>query len=465
MIDSLIYLLYIRFLGVKLWFCRSFFSFYKREIGQLSAVFSILFIFPGSVYGQQPISKDEIESRVKSANISLKILEHAVQESQADFKQSSAFFLPNFSISHTGTLTTNPLMAFGSKLNQEILRQADFKPELLNDPEKTQNFATKISLQQPLFNLDGFYQRKAAALKVEAAKFQKQRRQEYLLFEAEKTYMQLQLAYKAVFVLKKALAAAEANHKIAKNNFEEGYLQRAEVLEVEIYVAELKNKLQTAKSNIQNVSNYLSLLMNETQETVYYPSDSLRLERFDILKDTSISDHRTDLKAMSLASGAYKALHEADNASFLPRLNAFGRYEFYDDKIFNAHAGGYLLGVQLHWTIFEGGKRFAKRQKSKIAYEKSALEYEAHKAKSVWELQGAKRKLADAEAQLKLTQLVLKQAEEALRIRKNRFEEGLEKAADLLKVEAKYAEKQMDYYRTIYQYNYTKIYLEFLTQE
>ncbi len=38
---------------------------------------------------------------------------------------------------HTGISTTNPLMAFGSKLNQEILTQADFNPDLLNNPEQT----------------------------------------------------------------------------------------------------------------------------------------------------------------------------------------------------------------------------------------------------------------------------------------------------------------------------------------
>lgn len=150
---------------------------------------------------------------------------------------------------------------------------------------------------------------------------------------------------------------------------------------------------------------------------------------------------------------------------FLPRLNAFGSYELYDDKIFNADASGYVVGAQLTWDIFKGSKRYGKVQKSKAQYEKSRLEYEQYKSKSQLELNNTKRLLTDAEEQLKLTELALQQSEEALRIRKNRFKEGLEKTSDLLTAETQYAQKQLEYYQTVYQYNYTKAYLDFLTKE
>ena len=71
----------------------------------------------------------------------------------------------------------------------------------------------------------------------------------------------------------------------------------------------------------------------------------------------------------------------------------------------------------------------------------------------------------DAENKLILTALALQQSEEALRIRTNRFKEGLEKTSDLLMAETQYAQKQLEYYQTIFQYNYTQAYLQFLTIE
>ena len=411
-----------------------------------------------------PISKAEVKSKVAENNTSIKISEEDFKQARADFRQTNAVFLPNITASHTAIATTNPLMAFGSKLNQEILTQSDFSPALLNDPSQIENYATKIEIQQPLINLDGMFQRKAAKSKMEAMALKTERTQDYLVFEVDKAYMQLQLAYKAVDVLEKALEAANANKKLADNSFKQGYLQRADVLNVEVRVTEVQNQLQMAKSNVQNASNYLSFLMNDDSYVVYTPTDELTISTF-ALGDKTISENRADIKAMQLASNAYEAMNKADKMTFLPRLNAFGSYELYDDQIFQGDANGYLFGAQLSWDIFQGSKRIGKAQKSKSEFEKSKLEYNQYVSQSNLELNKAKRALLDAENKLKLTSLALQQSEESLRIRTNRFKEGLEKTSDLLLAETQYAKKQLEYYQTIFEYNYAQAYLEFLTKE
>ena len=73
--------------------------------------------------------------------------------------------------------------------------------------------------------------------------------------------------------------------------------------------------------------------------------------------------------------------------------------------------------------------------------------------------------LTDANNKLTLTSLALEQSKESLRIRTNRFREGLEKTTDLLLAESQYAQKQLQYYQTIFEYNYAYLYLQFLTKE
>ena len=429
---------------------------------------SILSLFASTLFLQaqeiKPISKVEVLSRVSKKNLTIKISVEEFNAAKADYKQTNAVFLPNITASHTGISTTNPLMAFGSKLNQGILTQNDFNPALLNDPTTTRNFATKVEIQQPLINLDGFYQRKAAKSKMEAMSLKTVRTQDYLVFEVEKAYMQLQLAYKGVAVLEKALEAAKSNKKMADNSFKQGFLQRADVLNVEIRVTEVKNQLQTAKSNVQNASNYLSFLMDDKSYVVYQPTESLTISSIHIDNKT-ISKNRSDIKAMHLASKGYEAMNKADKMAFLPRLNAFGSYEMYDNKLFQGNANGYLIGAQLSWDIFKGSKRFGKEQKSKAEFEKSKLEYNQYVSKSNLELNKVKRQLIDAKNRLELTDLAVQQSEESLRIRKNRFKEGLEKTSDLLIAETQFAQKQLEYYQTIFEYNFTQRYLEFLTKE
>lgn len=204
--------------------------------------------------------------------------------------------------------------------------------------------------------------------------------------------------------------------------------------------------------------------MNDETYVIYTPKDELAVSTFTI-EDKTISENRSDIKAMQLASNAYEAMNKADKMSFLPRLNAFGSYELYDDQIFQGDANGYIFGAQLTWDIFQGSKRFGKMQKSKAEFEKSKLEYTQYVSQSNLELNKAKRAFTDAENKLKLTSLALDQSEESLRIRTNRFKEGLEKTTDLLIAETQYAQKQLEYYQTIFEYNYAQAYLQFLTKE
>jgi outer membrane protein TolC len=251
---------------------------------------------------------------------------------------------------------------------------------------------------------------------------------------------------------------------LAENRFKQGYLQKSDVLAVEVRATEVENQLQYARSNVENASNYLSVLMNDTTYAVYLPSDSLQRYSDEISLD-GLSENRADLLAMQAATHAYEQMYKADKMTFLPRLNAFGSYELYDNKIFQADASGYLLGASLSWNVLEGTKRFGKTQTSKAEFKKSEFEYDQYKAESQMELNRAKRMLQDAKNNLKLTNLGLQQSKEALRIRTNRFKEGLEKTSDLLLAETQFSQKQLEYYNTIFQYNYAWVYVQFLTKK
>ncbi len=428
---------------------------------KILTVLALFLPFVGNAQETKQITKQEVIAAVQQNNATIKISQQDVLMAKGDYRQTNAVVLPKITLSHTGMITNNPLMAFGSKLNQEILTASDFNPVLLNDPDQVQNFTTKIEVQQPLLNFDGLYQRKAAKLKFDATQLQSSRTEDYILLEVEKAYMQLQLAYKTVTVLEQVEKTALENKRLANNALKQGYLQKSDVLAVDVRVLEIQNQLQMAKSNIANASNYLSVLMNEDASALLKPSDDLVVVITD-MNSTTLSEDRADIKAMSMATEAYKKMYKADKMAFLPRLNAFGSYELYDDHIFQGAANGYLVGAQLSWNILEGTKRFGKKQKSKSEYNKATIQKEQYVAQSKLELNKANRMLQDAKNNLKLSELALEQSKEVLRIRTNRFEQGLEKTTDLLLSETKYAQKQLAYYATVFKHNFAVAYLQFL---
>ena len=434
---------------------------------KLLLTFIGIFALAFNAIGQDTIaiSKKEILEKVNDNNLQIKIANQAAASAKADYNQSNSLFLPSISASHTAISTTNPLMAFGSKLNQEILTASDFNPALLNNPDKTQNFATKIEVLQPLINVDGFYGRQAAKSKYEAYKLQTERTKEYLQFEVNKSFMQLQLAYKAVSVLEKAEATTLANLKTVENYAKQGMLQKTDLLSMQVRVNEVKNQLQYAKSNVQNASDYLAFLLNEDNANkVYKPiediENAIEISSF----EPKLISNRKDILAMDKSVEAYGQMTQMNKMGFLPRLNAFGSYELYDDKIFQTGAKGYTVGAQLSWDVFDGYKTIGKYQKAKADYDKAQTESQHYKAQSQLELNKTNRQLVDAENKVNLSKLALEQSQEAYRIRENRFKEGLEKTTDLLNSETLQFQKELEYLQAVFEYNFTQKYLEFLTQ-
>lgn len=421
--------------------------------------------FSASAQDTITISKKEILEKVNDANLQIKIAKENAASAKADYNQSNSLFLPSISASHTAISTTNPLMAFGSKLNQEILTASDFNPALLNDPAKTKNFATKIEVLQPLINVDGFYGRQAAKSKYEAFQLQTERTKEYLQLEVNKSFMQLQLAYKAVEVLEKANSTAQANLKLVENYAKQGMLQKTDLLSVQVRVNEVANQLQYAKSNVQNASDYLAFLLNEDNTNkVFKPIEEIENGIEISAFEPKLISNRKDILAMDKSVEAYGKMTQMNKMSFLPRLNAFGSYELYDTQIFQTGAKGYTIGAQLSWSVFDGYKTIGKYQKAKADYEKAQTESQQYKAQSQLELNKTNRQLSDAENKVNLSKLALEQSQEAYRIRANRFKEGLEKTTDLLNSETLQFQKELEYLQAVFEYNFTKKYLEFLTQ-
>lgn len=411
------------------------------------------------------ISKKEIVQKANGKNLQLQIATQAYKSAQADYRQSNALFLPSITASHTAISTTNPLMAFGSKLNQEVLTASDFNPALLNDPAATQNYATKIEVLQPLINVDGLYGRQAAKSKMEAFQLQTERTGEYLALEVNKSFMQLQLAYQAVKVLEKANKTAEANLKLVENYFKQGILQKTDVLSVQVRVGEIKNQWQYAKSNVQNASDYLAFLLNEDNTNkVYKPLEALDNTIAVSTSNNTLSGNRKDILAMDKSAEGYAKMYQSSKMNFLPTLNAFGSFEMYDDRLLGTNAQGYLVGAQLSWKVFDGYKSIGKMEKAKAEYQKATVENQQYKSQSQLELSKTNRQLKDAENKVNLEKLALEQSQEAYRIRSNRFTQGLEKTTDLLQAETQMFQKELELLQAVFEYDFTQEYLLFLTK-
>ncbi|QSS97873.1 TolC family protein [Psychroflexus sp. ALD_RP9] len=427
-------------------------------------IYNLCLVFSLGLWAQESVylNLDTLLNKVESNNLKLQISAAKTIAAKSEYQQSNAVFLPNISANYSIISTTNPLMAFGSKLNQEILTQNDFNPALLNDPDRIENFSTTISVEQGLLNFDKFAERKAAKYAYLAQQFQGERLKQALRLEAKTTFMQLQLAYTSRDVMKKALKTAEAYLRQITNFYDEGLVQKADVLAVNIRVNDLETKLDQAEASIKNISDQLAFLMQDNSEVIYIPNSDLNLKLHQSNHQNSL-ESRADLQAINLGVKAQEQLLKSNQLNYLPRLNAFGNLQLFDDEFLQADAQGYLVGVQLKWDIFKGYQRIAKTKTEKAKLNVAKLEAKAYQDEAQIEIKSTKRQLNNLSKAITTAQVSVNQAKEALRIIEDRFNEGLEKSSDVLAAQSKVELQELKYFQTIFNYNYTSYYLNFLT--
>ena len=421
--------------------------------------------FFASAFSQQTvmISRAEIEAKSLDENLQVKMAKSEASLAQTELLGTRAMYLPNVTASYTFTNTNNPLMAFGSKLNQERITMMDFNPDNLNSPKSISNFGTKVEVQQPIINMDAVYQKKAGQIKADVLNIKTERTKEYVQFELKKAYMMLQLAYKMKETLENAKETTLANKKVIDNYFKNGMIQKSEVLYMDVRISEIDSQIQLADSNIKNASDYLCFLLNEdSKDKILKPTEPLEYNGNLVENDFSLNTSRKDLEAYNKSLEAYDLMIKSSKAKFLPKLNAFGSWEMYDNKIAQFDANGYLVGLQLSWNVFDGLKSKSEREKYKSELHKAQTEIEQYTKQSQLELNKAVRSVQDADSKVTFTKQALEQSKEAYRIRKNRYDQGLEKSAELLSAETLMSQKELEFQQAIFEYNTAIAYLEFL---
>ncbi|TRX66575.1 TolC family protein [Carboxylicivirga sp. M1479] len=432
-------------------------------------VLSSLLLIGSFTHAQNEVD-DEVMSLTRAielANENNREVQKALAEleaAKAGSQQANAAFLPSVELSSGYSISNDPLYAFGFKLQQQGVTMADFDPSVINAPGQTNHFATQVMVEQPLINVDAWQGKGAATNQVKATEKKTEYTKEYVRFLVKQTYYGLQLAKNRVEVLKKAQKATDAFLSMAEDNLGQGYLKEVDVMAIKVRQYEQAAMVQEAENQVENVSEMLNFLLGRELTKSIVVSDSITQVSFSFNNATSIFN-RSDVLAMQYGLEAHKKMNKSDMLKFAPRINAFGSYNMYDADFGGFGADSYMVGVKLQWRIFNGGKNIGKYNQSKANYNKAMVSYQDYVAKENMELSKASRAIAVAESQLLSYNMAAEEALESLRIRSNRYDQGLEKTSELLMSETKAEESLLKQLNAIYTYNVAVFKYQMLASE
>ncbi|MGD9930007.1 MAG: TolC family protein [Mangrovibacterium sp.] len=413
------------------------------------------------------ISLEEALQLADENNLTTRSGEAREAAARGAYRMTNSVFLPGLSVSHTGISTNDPLSSFGFKLKQEIVGQADFDPARLNDPDDMEHFNTKLEVQQPLLNLDGIYARKAARNQYEAMSLQSNRVKQNIRYEVKKAYYMLELARSSVQVLEQSVKVAEEALKLTRESEKQGFVKQADVLEAAVRLDERQNQLREANNQLQTANEFLAHLLGLDLGTTIETVDSLIQPpaQFFMGNQAVNLENRSDLKAYQKQIEAGENMLKSEKMKFIPRVNAFGSYEWNDSKLMGTAANNYMVGATLSWNLFSGYKNIGSAQQASARLDEARTNYQDYLSQSHIQFNRSKRNLELSFQQIQTSKLAKEQAEESFRIRTDRYKQGLEKTTDLLISEALASQKKLQYIQSIYNYKQATFEMELLLEQ
>jgi len=409
------------------------------------------------------LTLDEAIQTALANNREIKVanLEELIANSQ--YHQTDAIFLPQVNASYTAMSTNNPLNAFGFNLQQQGVEAADFNPAVLNNPAETQNYMAMIEVRQPLLNIDNIYQRKAASKQRDIMGYKTQRTQDYVVFSVKKAYLQLQFAYNAVTVVEDALKRAREVYDFTNNRYEKGLFPKSDLLNAQVQVKTLETKLSEAQSGVQNASDMLGLAMGSSSAGIYQVVGSSDFNEGNLIAVDSVPELRADMMAMRSAIEATSYMRQSKITSLIPRINAFASYQLNDKEALGFGSDSHIVGVQLAWTLFDGSQTYHQISEQKQRQSMLSLQLEKQQQESDAELKRTLRGIRDSKLKLLQHQVSVEQADEALRIVRNRYEQGLANTTDVLMAQSQLALLQLGVQQVSLELNMGIAYGDFLT--
>lgn len=436
---------------------------YKSSFLQLFSIV-ILLAFTLQLHAQDStvaLPLNDLIAQATSNNKNIQLAKMDEQIAASNYKQTEAMFLPQVGLSYSAFTSNNPLNAFGFKLQQKSISQADFNPALLNNPSATPDFMTQLNVQQPIVNMDMLYMRKSALMQTEVYQYKTQRTKENIIYQSQLAYLQLQMAYDMQKVFQESLETAKAIYKFTNDRYVQGLLQKSDLLNVEVQIKTIETNLADIKSNIKNASDYISLLMNKPTGVVYSVEATTSIDN-KFLADT-LSSNRSDFKAIEKGIESYDLAIKSSKMSYLPKLNAFANYQLHDKTMLGFGAGAYMAGIQLSWDIFKGNSTKNKIATQTLERNKMAEELNNQKEESRVELNKTYRQFTDASYKIQQQQASINQANEALQILQNRYQQGLVNTTDVLLAQTQLSQQKLAYSQAVFSKNVSLAYLQFLT--
>jgi outer membrane protein TolC len=348
--------------------------------------------------------------------------------------------LPTLRVESGWVQTTDPLGAFGVLLRQRAVTPAAFDPAGLNDPAARSNWNAGLVAEIPLLNAEAWAGRSTARAGARAAAAGAEWTAVTTRLQVVQAYYGARLASEVVLTLEVAEAMAAAHVHQASARLEQGMVTRSDLLLAQVRAGEISAQLIGARAQAGLARRQLALVLGVPTDTAFALPDSLpSAERIrevvDLLAPAPLAG-RADVEAAKAAANA--AGHDVLRATgrLLPRLSAFGRYDWNDPTTPFHGQRSWTFGVMAAWTPFSGLSEIADVRGARARATAARAMAEAAEGQAALEVSARDSDVEVAVARLAIAEQAVNQSSEAHRLVARQYAGGLAGITELLGAQA-----------------------------
>ncbi len=408
-------------------------------------------------YAAEAMTLEQAIDTALRNNAGLKASEAQVEAADAGVLRSASGFLPKVTVSETWSRTDSPLMALGTKLNQEIVTPADFNPVVMNNPEAISNYNTRLAVMQPVFNGGKEYIGRAQSKLARAASIQdRERVRQDTVYNVIKAYYGLLLAREYHSVALQSLETSVANVKLAEARYNAGAVLQSDLLRAKVQLAEVKEMLTRSENGMKLANAGLNFAMGVPQGTEYDVIGALAVQDRKEEVTTLIGEaaaKRPDLLSMELNRvNAEKSVTMA-RADYLPTLNLMGQVDWNSEKAAGGDAKSWTMMAVLQWNLFDGLVTRSKVKEAVAASSRMRSLEEQTRAAVQFQVRQAYYNAAASLDRIAASASSVQEAEEGLRIVQKRYETGMTTFVDVLGAESALIKTRTNALQALYDNN------------
>lgn len=354
--------------------------------------------------------------------------EARMASSVALLMQAHAAFQPKVALESSYLRTNQPVSVFGFALNQQ-----SFSPGLdFNNVPDADNWNNRVLMTMPIYSGGANSARKdAAEAGLAASGHSAVAIRQMLAYEVARTWLMVRRTQSLREAALAAKSAYATNADLARKREKAGTALRADVLDVEVRLAQAEEDAAQVGNANALARHALRNLMGLEEGEVDIAKGGAGLKR----PAPGTLPKRPELLAALENERAVEAGLRGAKAGWKPQVNAFGSVEHNRGSVFEENGGNYTVGVMAQWTLWDGRQTRGRVREAEAQLTAAREETRKLRLGIDLEVRQAELGVKDAEERLAVTRRTIELAEESVKLTRDRFEQGLTLATQLIDAE------------------------------